>query len=286
MSLSWEVSMKLNLDAANDVVTTKPYTVKWQDAVSYALAIGATADQLDLLWESHPDFRVFPTFAVIPTFPITLKVLGRMNADLTRVVHGAQRVQMNRPIPVGEPLVSTGRVVDILDKIKGAVINISTETRTEAGEEIFTTDWSIFCRGQGDFGGERGTSPSLPEPLSDSKGWEGTIQTTPEQAIFYRLSGDLNPLHIDPELATKVGFKSPILHGLCTYGQAARLIMTNQYGGMWDRLRAFSTRFSREVYPGDAIQVKTLPTAESNCHRVEATVADRTVLSHGVLEVR
>lgn len=277
--------MKLNLEAASEVVTTKPYTVTWQAAVSYALAIGATADELELLWESHPDFRVFPTFAVIPTFPITLKVLGRMNADLTRVVHGAQRVEMNQPIPVGEPLLSTGRVVEVLDKGKGAVINIATETKSESGELIFTTDWSIFCRGQGDFGGNRGVSPELPTPVDGAAGWSGVFHTSREQAIFYRLSGDLNPLHIDPTLAQKVGFKAPILHGLCTYGQAARLLMTELYDGQWDRLNAFSTRFSREVYPGDSIEVKALPTADANCHRIEAVVDERTVLSHGVLEV-
>ena len=278
--------MKLNLEAANDSVSAKPFTVTWQAAVSYALAIGATADELDLLWESHPNFRVFPTFAVIPTFPITLKVLGKMNADLSRVVHGAQRIEMDRPIPVGEPLHSTGRVIEVLDKGKGAVINISTETASADGTRIFTTDWSIFCRGQGDFGGERGTSPSLPEPIEADDPWQGTIDTTREQAIFYRLSGDLNPLHIDPELAVKVGFKSPILHGLCTYGQAARLLMSNLYDGQWDRLHTFSTRFSREVYPGDSIQVSARPTANVGCHRIEAVVDDRTVLSHGVLEVR
>ena len=278
--------MKLNLEAANEVITTKPYTVTWQAAVGYALAIGATADELDLLWESHPNFRVFPTFAVVPTFPITLKILGRMNADLTRVVHGAQRIEMARPIPVAQPLLSSGKAIEVLDKGKGAVINIRTETKTESDELVFTTDWSIFCRGQGDFGGERGSTPELPEAIEGASAWHGNIQTSREQAIFYRLSGDLNPLHIDPELAVKVGFKSPILHGLCTYGQAARLVMTDMFDRQWDRLHTFSTRFSREVYPGDSIQVNALPTADSHIHRIEANVGERTVLSHGVLEVR
>ena len=88
-----------------------------------------------------------------------------MNADLTRVVHGAQSIEMKRPIPVGEPLISSGRVMEVLDKGKGAVINIRTETKTESDELVFTTDWSIFCRGQGDFGGERGSSPFCPSQL-------------------------------------------------------------------------------------------------------------------------
>jgi acyl dehydratase len=278
--------MKLNLDARFETVTTKPYSVSWQTAIGYALAIGATADDLDLLWEGHSNFRVFPTFAVVPTFAPVMKLLMGLNADLNRVVHGGQDVRLLQPIPLDVPMVSTGKIIEVLDKGKGAVVNIETETSTQDHGLLFTTSWSIFCRGQGDFGGERGTAPLLPEPLETaSELWSGTAHTTKEQAMLYRLSGDTNPLHVDPELAKKVGFSSPILHGLCTYGQAARLTMKSMYDGQWDRLTRFSARFSREVYPGDSIEIKIQPTSDAQCHRLEATVGDRTVLSHGVMEV-
>ena len=281
-----EVGMKLNLDARFETVTTKPYTVTWQTAIGYALGIGATADDLDLLWEGHADFRVFPTFAVVPTFSAVMKLLSGLNADLNRVVHGGQDVHMHQPIPLNVPMISTGKITEVLDKGKGAVVNIETETTTEDHGVLFTTSWSIFCRGQGDFGGERGTAPQLPEPLSDAaKLWSGTAHTNNEQALLYRLSGDTNPLHVDPELAQRVGFTSPILHGLCTYGQAALLTMKSMYDCKWDRLSRFSARFSREVYPGDAIEITVIPTADAHCHRLEATVGERTVLSHGVMEV-
>jgi acyl dehydratase len=278
--------MKLNLDARFETVTTNPYSVSWQTAIGYALAIGATADDLDLLWEGHSNFRVFPTFAVVPTFAPVMKLLMGLNADLNRVVHGGQDVRLLQPIPLDVPMVSTGKIIEVLDKGKGAVVNIETETSTQDHGLLFTTSWSIFCRGQGDFGGERGTAPLLPEPLENaSELWSGTAHTTKEQAMLYRLSGDTNPLHVDPELAKKVGFSSPILHGLCTYGQAARLTMKSMYDGQWDRLTRFSARFSREVYPGDSIEIKIQPTSDAQCHRLEATVGDRTVLSHGVMEV-
>jgi acyl dehydratase len=281
-----EVGMKLNLDARFETVTTKPYTVSWQTAIGYALGIGATADDLDLLWEGHSNFRVFPTFAVVPTFAAVMKLLSGLNVDLNRVVHGGQDVHMRQPIPLNVPMISTGKITEILDKVKGAVVNIETETSTEAHGVLFTTSWSIFCRGQGDFGGERGTAPVLPEPLSDAPQlWSGTAHTNAEQALLYRLSGDTNPLHVDPELAKKVGFTSPILHGLCTYGQAARLTMKSMYDGQWDRLSRFSARFSREVYPGDSVQITVVPTSDAHCHRLQATVGERTVLSHGVMEV-
>ncbi len=279
--------MELNLEVKNETVTAKPYVVNWQAAVGYALGIGASEKDLDLLWESHPDFRVFPTFAVIPTFPLIMKLMGKMNADLARVVHGGQKIRMYGAIPLNEPLTSTGKVTEILDKGKGAVANIETETKTNDGTLVFTTEWSIFCRGQGGFGGERGTAPELPTAIENADPlWTGEAQTRPEQALLYRLSGDLNPLHVDPKLAQMVGFKSPILHGLCTYGQSARLIMDGLYDGQWDRLEEFSARFSREVYPGDTINVSVQPTQHDACHRLEATVDDRTVLSHGVLKVK
>ena len=124
--------MKLNLDARFETVTTRPYTVTWQTAIGYALAIGATADDLDLLWEGHSDFRVFPTFGVVPTFSAVMKLLSGLNADLNRVVHGGQDVHIRQPIPLNVPMVSTGKITEILDKGKGAVVNIETETSTEA----------------------------------------------------------------------------------------------------------------------------------------------------------
>ena len=281
-----EVAMELNLAASNEVVTTRPYTITWQTAIGYALGIGATADDLNLLWEGHPEFRVFPTFAVVPTFPAVMKLLMGINADLNKVVHGGQDVRLHRSIPLDVPLTSSGKIVEILDKGKGAVVNIDTETKTPDGDLLFTTHWSIFCRGQGGFGGERGRAPSLPEALENEDAlWSGTAHTTNEQALLYRLSGDTNPLHVDPALAQKVGFQSPILHGLCTYGQAARLIMRSMYDGQWDRLSRFSARFSREVYPGESIDINVRATADNSCHRLEATVGERTVLSHGVIEV-
>ena len=277
--------MKLKLEAHGQEFSSAPTTVTWQTAIQYALAIGARIDDLELVWEQHPNFRVFPTYAVVPTFPVVIEALVAVNADMTRLVHGAQTVELHKPIPLGRPLATRGKIVEILDKGKGAVVNIETETQNGKGDLIFSTSWSIFCRGQGDFGGERGTTPTLPD-CADRPAWTGEATTTPEQAAFYRLTGDANPLHIDPKLAEKVGFRSPILHGLCTYGQVARTILKEKFDGQWDCFQHFSARFSREVYPGDTISINATPSVEDNQWRVEASVEDRTVLSHGLLSVK
>ena len=138
--------MKLKLEANGQEFLSAPITVTWQTAIQYALAIGARIDDLELVWEQHPNFRVFPTYAVVPTFPVVIEALVAVNADMTRLVHGAQTVELHKPIPLGRPLTTRGKIVEILDKGKGAVVNIDTETQTGKGDLIFSTSWSIFCR--------------------------------------------------------------------------------------------------------------------------------------------
>ncbi len=172
------------------------------------------------------------------------------------------------------------------DKGKGAVVVIETHTTDGDGNALFDTEWSIFCRGQGGFGGERGESAPLPEARGGAPlAIDTTVQTSPAQALLYRLSGDLNPLHVDPALATKVGFEGPILHGLATYGFAARQIVRDLCGDDPTRLRSFTARFSQVVYPGDALHIRAVPATTPDTWLVEVLVGDRTVLSHGVAEL-
>ena len=117
-------------------------------------------------------------------------------------------------------------MTEIQDKGKGAVVIINTETTDAEGALLFETSWSIFCRGQGDFGGARGENTPIPDVVDGSTAlFEKSYGTTTDQALLYRLSGDLNPLHVDPDLASKAGFDAPILHGLCTYGVAMRAVL-------------------------------------------------------------
>ena len=215
--------MELNLDVVGQEITPRPFEYDWKTCALYALGIGSATDALQYTWEGVDEFRVLPSFAVIPTQPIVMKALARINADFRKLVHGAQTITLHRPVPAEGILQSTGRITEVQDKGKSAVIIVETETQDGDGNSLFDTSWSIVCRGQGGFGGERGENVVIPEVAEGSAPiFEKSYTTDSAQALLYRLSGDLNPLHVDPNLATKAGFPEPILHGLCTYGYATR----------------------------------------------------------------
>ncbi len=278
--------MDLDLDAVGKAIEAPPFAYDWKTCATYALGIGAGPDELAYTWEKAPHFKVAPSFAVVPTMPIVMDALARVRADFRTLVHGAQTLTLHAPIPKQGTLHSEGRIREVLDKGKGAVVIIETTTRDADGNALFDTEWSIFCRGQGGFGGERGESAPLPEARGGAPlAIDTTVQTSPAQALLYRLSGDLNPLHVDPALATKVGFEGPILHGLATYGFAARQIVRDLCGDDPTRLRSFTARFSQVVYPGDALHIRAVPATTPDTWLVEVLVGDRTVLSHGVAEL-
>lgn len=279
--------MELDLDAVGKAIEAPPFAYDWKTCATYALGIGAGPDELAYTWEKAPAFKVAPSFAVVPTMPIVMDALARVRADFRTLVHGAQTITQHAPIPKRGTLHSEGRIREVLDKGKGAVVIIETNTRDAEGNALFDTEWSIFCRGQGGFGGSRGESEAAPEAKAGAApAFEDTLQTAPNQALIYRLSGDLNPLHVDPALATKVGFEGPILHGLCTYGFAVRAVLRHLCDGDPARLASFTARFSQVVYPGDALTVRAVPATEDGVYLLEAAVGDRTVLSNGVVRLR
>ncbi len=279
--------MDLDLTAVGQKLEAPTFAYDWKTCATYALGVGAGTDDLDYTWEGSKAFKVVPSFAVAPVQPIVMAALSRVRADMRTLVHGAQTITLHSPIAPKGALHSTGLITEVQDKGKGAVVIIATHTTDAAGAPVFDTEWSIFCRGQGGFGGPRGETPALPEAAPGAApAFEVTMATAPNQALIYRLSGDLNPLHVDPALATKVGFERPILHGLCSYGYAVRAAVTHLCGGDPARLARFSARFSQVVYPGDALTVRAVPTTADRTWLLEVAVGDRTVLSHGVVDVR
>ncbi len=274
--------MQLDLSLVGKSRPAEMFTYDWRDCATYALGVGAGADDLHLLWEKHPAFAALPTFAVAPTTDLVFGTLRAVGADLRRLVHGSQRIRLHRPLPTAGTLHTDGGVAAIHDKGKGAVVLIDTVTE-DADGPIFETRWSIFCRGQGGFGGERGSTPPLPE--AGGSVFEATLQTRPEQALIYRLSGDENPLHVDPALAVEAGFERPILHGLCTYGFAVRSLIDGLCDGDPSRVGLIDARFSGVVLPGDTLRVAASATDAPGTYRFEAHVGERQVLSHGLLEV-
>jgi acyl dehydratase len=266
------------------------HTYTWKDCVLYALGVGARLpDELPFLYEGRGPL-VLPTFAVVPAMPSMADAMARARVSFAHVLHGEQRIILHRSIPPQGTLVTTATITGIYDKGKAALVLVECHTVDAQGTPLFDTVWSLFVRGAGGFGGERGPAArDVERPAGRPPEFQVTEATAPEQAALYRLSGDLNPLHIEPEFARGLGFERPILHGLCTYGIAGRAILRHACGGDPARLRSFTARFSGVVLPGDTLTTRgwrTDATGGPATHVIEVTRADGTpVLTHGVAEV-
>jgi acyl dehydratase len=251
------------------------------DVLLYHLGVGAGSrpgDQTDpaalryTLDDEH--LQVLPSFGVVApnvheTEAPSLDLPG-CDIDLAQVLHGSQEVVVHRPLPTAATAMLRTRISDVWDKGKAAVIVQEGRAVDERGEALFTTRSSIFVRGEGGWGGDRGPSTrvELPERTPDA---ETTFETTPQQALLYRLCGDRNPLHADPAFAAAAGFPAPILHGLCSYGIVLREVTDALLAGEAASVRGFSARFAGVVFPGETIRVRAWD--ERDQVLVSATVA-------------
>jgi acyl dehydratase len=226
-----------------------------KDCLLYALGVGAGLDELELSTEMNQ--KVLPTMAVVlgPRGAVPLDKIGTFNPAM--LVHGEQAIELARPLPPDGTLKATGKIVGLYDKGKGAVVVTETEAvDATTGELLFRTRSSAFIRGAGGFGGDRGPSGASYELPARKADHEIRYETRPDQALLYRLSGDRNPLHSDPEFAKLAGFPRPILHGLCTYGFTGRALLRALCGGDAARFKSMEGRFSKPVFPGEALTIK------------------------------
>jgi acyl dehydratase len=247
--------MPLDLSIVGTPTAPASFSYTWRDTVLYALGIGARREELDYLYEGRGP-KVYPSFAVVPMFGPMLEVIARTGGDLAMVVHGGQRVVVRKPFSPSGTLATTATARAIYDLRRFASVLIDTETKDGAGEVVCTSTASIIFRGAGGFGGA--PPPKEPSGIDVPKDREPDFSveetTSPEQALLYRLSGDLNPLHADPEFARNVGFeKGPILHGLATYGYMVRHAAKGACGGDASRITGFDAQFRKPVWPGDTL---------------------------------
>jgi acyl dehydratase len=225
--------------------------------ILYALGVGAGADPEDLkfVYENPPGLSVLPTFGVIPPFPALMGLLSVPGVDinLLMLLHGEQYLEVRKhPVPTSGKLTTYPKVTNIYDKGKGALIELEAETKDEAGDVVYYNVFGTFIRGEGGFGGEKGPAPGN-EPPDRPPDKVVEDKTLPQQALIYRLSGDINPLHADPGFASMAGYERPILHGLCSFGFAGRAILREYCYNEVEKFKSIKVRFSRHVFPGETI---------------------------------
>ena len=283
---------------------TAPRTFSYgdKDVMLYALGVGMGRDPLDareLPFVYEKNLKVVPTAATVLASAGGRPARGADQVEqkpghrpsqinYLMVVHGEQKVELHRPLPTSGTFTAQGRTIGAFDKgkDKGAVIVNETIWTDEAGEKVATLTGSTFARGDGGFGGP---SEGQPEPHAipgRKPDLSVDIPTREDQALLYRLNGDRNPLHSDPDSAKRSGFPRPILHGLCTYGITCRAVLQAITGFDPDQIMSHQARFSAPVFPGDTITVDLW--RDGPVISFEARVKDRgaTVIKNGKTVLR
>jgi acyl dehydratase len=275
---------------------TDPQLFEWtdRDTLLYALGVGAgTADLAFTTENSHGiEQQVLPTYAVIacPAWAAAANV-GSFNWAM--LLHGGQQIRLHQPLPPAGRLNVASEVVDIQDKGEGknAILVLKgTGTDPDTGEVIAESVSTAVIRGEGGFGGQPGERPVA--PVFPDRGPDAMVAlaTTEDQPLIYRLSGDRNPLHSDPWFAQNLaGFPKPILHGLCTYGVAGRVLVAELGGGDATKIRAVGARFTSPVFPGETLTTSIWKTEPGRAvFRTGAAEIDgsnaRVVLDDGTVE--
>jgi acyl dehydratase len=238
------------------------------DAILYALAVGAPATELDLVYER--DLRTLPTYACALGL-WAVEAAGKLGAyDPKRSLHASQRLRVHGELPSGGQIPMAGRIANVYDKGKPALLEI------EVSASVFSATYNIFLPGMGGWGGDRGPSKAGAPPVELTD--RTAFQTSRDLAALYRLTGDRHPVHIDPAVAASNGFDRPILHGLCTVGITARAV-ARQAGAHPADLRELDVRLAAPVLPGDSLEI--ISGTHDGTTYFETRVGDTAVLSEG-----
>jgi 3-hydroxyacyl-CoA dehydrogenase/3a,7a,12a-trihydroxy-5b-cholest-24-enoyl-CoA hydratase len=270
-----------------------------RDLTIYALGVGggkhSTDDkELRFVYENNSSgFYALPTFAVVPALKMIFKLAAEgknapgLHYGLDRVLHGEQYTEVLRPWPSKAKLVHRARISDIFDKGKNAVVVTHIDTYdADSGELLAKNDLSTFVRGGGGWGGDRGPSSDINIPPDRPADVTVTDKIGEEQALIYRLSGDWNPLHVDPTFATAFGFPKPILHGLCTFGYLGRHVVTQICGGDPRYFKSIKVRFADIVFPGETLKIELWKESDTRViARVSVVERNKVVISNAAVEL-
>jgi acyl dehydratase len=279
----------MTIDSSIVGLTGTTVTRSWtaDDAQLYAVAVGAgvpdASKELEFTTESSGEpQRVVPSFVCVAA---SAPLPESLDIDLTKMLHAEMSFDLHRPVPTAATVESTSRITGLFDKGSGALITYEIDVAiAETGERLATLGSSMFVRGEGGFGGDRGATDDWAQPDREP---DATVsfETRPEQALIYRLTGDRNPLHSNPEFAKRSGFDRPILHGMCTYGFVTRALLHSVADSDPARFESFSARFSRVVMPGDSLTTTVWKTDDGALFRTHNQSGD-IVLDKGRMSVR
>ena len=278
MAIVYEELMKLKTEG-------QEFSYGDRETMLYALGVGFGRDALDkreLPFVYEKDLVTVPTMSTVIAWGAG--AMAKSGINYAMVVHGEQKLTMHKPLPAAATILVDTKVVGAWDKgkDKGAVIASETNIRDKAtGEALCTLLSTTFARGDGGFGGPTDGAPA-PHAVPDrAPDMTFDAETRPDQALLYRLSGDRNPLHADPDFAEAVGFPAPILHGLCTYGTCCRAIITNVCDYDPKKITGFDVRFSSPVYPGETITLDAWKDGNVLSFTAKVKARNVTVINNG-----
>lgn len=237
-----------------------------KDCILYSLAIGVSTqdpNHLRYLYENHSDFSMFPTHAMIPgqmtvmsSSVVTSAIPGKTFL-LSNVLHGEQFLEVFAPLPTSGTIKNVCKLVDVLDKGNNAVVIVGVDSYTEDGTRLCYGEMAAFVINGGGFGGKRQSQKTIEAVNPPARNPDVTVETrtSPDQAALYRLTGDNNPMHIDPDFAALGGFNRPILHGMCTLGISVRCVINHFANSKGELFKSFKARFAKPVFPGETLKV-------------------------------
>ena len=282
MPIEVDMLLSYSIPAVRQVLTRR-------ETAFYALSVGLGQDPEDECQLRYVDYsrdlQALPSMALVLAHPGFWLADPLSGVDATQVVHGEQELTLHAPLPVEGALVSETIIVGLVDKGAGQGALLYTRKKLideVSGSLIASTLNTTFIRGGGGFGGSSGPLKSSHKPPAGDPDWVVDLPTRAEQALYYRMNGDDNPLHADPSVATRAGFRRPILHGLCTFGVVCHALVRTLADYDATRLRSMSLRFSSPVYPGETIRSEIWRDGSFQARVVER---DALVVSNGIASV-
>jgi acyl dehydratase len=266
------------------------YSYTKDQVILYHLGVGAgnpPTDKNELEYCYEKNLKVLPSFGVIPTFG-AMGGLGNvpgLKFNFAMLLHGEQDLQIHQPIPPEATLTNRGKVAELWDKGKACLCVLQVDSTDESGRPLFTNRFGLFLRGEGGFGGESGPKAGN---LPPERAPDGVIEsrTLPQQALLYRLSGDKNPLHADPEFAKLGGFDRPIIHGLCSYGIVCKAVVDEVLGGDVTKVARYQARFAGVGFPGETYLTSFWRDGQKILIQAKSKERDAVIIANAAITVR